>query len=139
MAPIRQLSVALRVMAVLDWLAISAMIAPWSVLAGAARRYGFEVGQANPLFHYLARTASGMYVVYGATLWFLASDPQRYSKLIRFLAWLAIVQSTAVLAIDVVEQMPPTWYLPEFFGHLAESVILLFLLRRANLPSRPSS
>lgn len=136
MAPIRQLSVALRVMAVLDGLALAAIIAPWSWIAASAREFGFEVEQANPLVHYLARTASGMYVVYGATLWLVASDPERYAKLIRFLAWIAIVQSTAVLAIDVVEQMPPTWYWPEFGGHVAESVVILVLLRRANLPSR---
>ena len=139
MAPIRQLSVALRAMAVLDWLAFSAMVAPWSVLARAARQYGFEIEQANPLVHYLARTASGMYVVYGAILWYVASEPERYAKLIRFLAWLAMAHSLAVLAIDVAEQMSPTWYLPEFFGHVAESVVMLFLLRRANLPSVSSS
>lgn len=135
MAPIRQLSVALRVMALLDGLAVAAMIAPWSWIAVSARHYGFEVEHANPLVHYLARTASGMYVVYGATLWFIASDPERYSKLIRFLAWIGMAQSTAVLAIDVVERMPPTWYWPEFGGHVAESMVILILLRRAKLPS----
>ncbi len=133
MSPVRQLSVALRVMAGLDMLAVAAMAAPWSWLAWAARLNGYEIGEAVPLVHYLTRTASGMYVVYGALLWFLSLRPVHHASVIRFLAWISVVHSVAVLAVDLTVGMPMFWCASEFGGHLAEAGILLFLLRRAEL------
>ena len=133
MSPVRQLSVALRVMAGLDMLAVAAMAAPWSWLSWAARLNGYEIGETVPLVHYLTRTASGMYVVYGALLWFLSLRPVHHASVIRFLAWLSVVHSFAVLAVDWAVGMPLFWCTSEFGGHMAEAVILLLLLRRSNL------
>lgn len=133
MSPVRQLSVALRIMAGLDMLAVTAMAAPWSWLSWAAQLNGYEIGETVPLVHYLTRTASGMYVVYGALLWFLSLRPAHHASVIRFLAWTSVVHSAAVLAVDVTVGMPLLWTISEFGGHLAEAVVLLVLLRRASL------
>lgn len=132
MTPHRQLSLALRIVAALDSLAVIAMAAPWSWIAAMARLTGFEVGETVPLVHYLTRTASGMYFVYGALLWYLSLDVLRFAPVIRFLSWVSILHSFAVLGVDLAVGMPLVWCAGEFLGHLAESIVLLCLLHRSN-------
>ncbi len=120
-------------MAGLDLLAVLAMAAPWTWLAWAARLNGYEIGETVPLVHYLTRTASGMYVVYGALLWFLSLRPVHHASVIRFLAWVSVLHSVSVLAVDMAVGMPAFWCASEFGGHLAEAAIVLVLLRRAKL------
>lgn len=74
-----------------------------------------------------------MYVLHGATLWFVSFDLPRYAPVVRFLARIAFFHAAIILIIDWSIGMPNAWWLFEVGGYLGESAIILALLRRSKL------
>lgn len=84
----------------------------------------------GPLTGYLARTASGLFALHGATVLFVSFDVPRFWKLIRFLAAIAQLHGLIVLPVDVAEGMP-WWCLIEGPGIALTGVIVLLIQCRA--------
>src|SRR6266850_120536 len=98
----RGLMIVLRCLGVLDMVAVAAILTPRSGLEAAAKRIGLALAP-EPLPMYLARTASALYVLHGAMVFFVSFDVPRYWRLIRFMAFAALVHGAVVIGIDLVE------------------------------------
>src|SRR5262249_10905853 len=85
---------------------------------------------AAPIVGYLARSASALYALHGATVVFVSFDVERYRPLIRFLALLAVVHGGVMFGIDWVVGMAAWWLWLEGPGFAATGVAVLVALRR---------
>jgi hypothetical protein len=118
-----------------DCLALIAVLLPGSVLHAASLRLGLAPLPADPLVGYLARSASLMYALHGATVLFVSFDMLRYWELIRFLALLAIVHGLLILGIDLAEGMPGWWQIVEGPSFSLTGIVVLLLQRTAGTSS----
>ncbi len=103
----------LRLAGACEVLAILAAIMPgdWMQVTHHALRLGAY--PEIPLFGYLARSASLMWAMHGALVWFLASDVRRFLPVLHFNAWLTLLLGFALLGIDTAEHMPTWWIASE--------------------------
>ena len=67
----------------------------------------------GPIFEYLARTVSAMYVIHGLLCLLLATDVRRFGPIITFVASIELCFAALVLWIDRRAQMPVAWTLIE--------------------------
>jgi hypothetical protein len=111
--PYRSLQIFLRVLGCIDGLAFFAVVMPESWMAAVHRGLGMGELPAAPLVGYMTRSASLLYALHGAVIVFVSFDVPRYRPLIRFLAWAALVHGLLLVAIDLMERMPPWWTLLE--------------------------
>src|SRR5262245_53884536 len=120
------LTIVLRCFGILDLCALFAVAMPreWMEPLAAWAGPGLPSG-ALPA--YLARTASALFALHGATVLFVSFDVERYWRLIRFLAILALVHGAIVLTVDVAEGMPWWWCLIEGPGIAMTGVIVLLI------------
>ena len=131
----RLLVLLLRFFGVLDSFAVLAVLAPRGGIDAAARWLGVGPLPPGPLTPYLARTASALFVLHGVTVLFISFDVERYDRLIRFLAFAALVHGAAVLAVDLAEGMPWWWCVAEGPGIIVTGVLVL-LVRHWARPGR---
>jgi len=126
------LELALRILGLVDLLALLAVFMP---------RHWMEVGNAwsglgelplGPLVGYLARSASALYGLHGAMILFISFDVNRYERLITFLAAAALVHAGIMLGIDLNEGMPTWWTLVEAPGFAATGAVVLVLQALSN-------
>lgn len=99
----------LRAIGLLDLIAVTAVFAPRSWITSSHQWLGLGDFPTEPIAGYLARCTSVWYASYGALLWFVSFDIQRYVSLITCLAWILFVQGLIVIGIDAVEGMPAWW------------------------------
>ena len=109
----RWLAVVLRVLGVLDLLALAVIVLPQRLIAGMHEWVGLGEFPVQPVVTYLSRSTSLLYALHGALLIYLASDVARYLPVIRFVGRLLICCGMALLGIDFVEGMPLWWTLVE--------------------------
>lgn len=127
----RGLALFLRTLGCLDLLAIVAVVMPGQWLEAAHRAAGLGHLPTVPIVGYLARSAPAMYVLYGATVVFISFDVVRYERLIRFMAFAALVHGAAMFAVDWAQQMPTFWRYAEGPGFAAIGAGVLWLQRRS--------
>lgn len=122
----------LRVFGLVDLLALVAVFTPQPWLSEAARLAGLSGLPDDPVVGYLARTASLMYALHGATVLFVSFDVRRYWPLIRCLSWLAPVHGALILGLDVAEGMPVWWTCVEGPAYAVMGLVVLGLMWRAD-------
>jgi hypothetical protein len=126
----RCLALALRILGTLDSLALVAALAPRPWIVVAHEWCGLGPLPDGPVVGYLFRSASLLYALHGAMIWFVAGDVVRYWPLIRFLAILAVIHGAILVGIDVAEALPGWWRWAEGPGFAATGAIVLWLQRR---------
>ena len=128
----RWLVVMLRLIGVLDMIALLAVMAPRDWIAASHQWLGLGDFPEQPIAGYLARCTSIWYASYGLLLWFVSFDIQKYSLLITCLACAMFVQGFIVVGIDLAEGMPFWWITLEGPCCSALGAILLALQRRSS-------
>ena len=114
------------------------VVAPERWIDMAHHWAGLGALPSAPIVGYLARSASALYALHGALVVFLSFDVSRYERLIRFLAWAAVVHGAVILGIDVAQQMPALWQYSEGPGFAATGLVVL-ALQRGQLRVRPTA
>jgi hypothetical protein len=135
--PFRTVSRVLRLFGLVDLCALFAVVVPHAWLSDAARAAGLGGLPADPVAGYLARSASLMYALHGATVFFISFDVRRYWPLIRCLALLSPIHGAIVLGLDIAEGMPIWWTCLEGPAFAATGLAVLGLQRRAELQVVP--
>lgn len=137
--PFRTVARLLRLFGLVDLCALFAVVVPHVWLSDAARAAGLEGLPPDPVAGYLARSASLMYALHGATVLFISFDVRRYWPLIRCLALLAPVHGAIILGLDLAEGMPIWWTSLEGPAFAATGLFVLALQRRAESELVPSA
>jgi hypothetical protein len=109
----RALRLVLRLNGGITLLALVAVFMPLDWMAQTHRRLGLGDLPQGPVFEYLARTVSFMYVIHGGLCLLLATDVRRFGPVITFVASLELVFAAFVLWIDSHAKMPLAWTLIE--------------------------
>jgi hypothetical protein len=129
----RRVAWLLRVFGGVDCLALLAVLMPRGSMDAIALASGLDGLPDGPLPEYLARSASLMYALHGATVVFISGDVRRYWPLIRLLASLAVLHGLIIFALDARIGMPLWWRIVEgpTFAITGLSVLLAQGPRRA--------
>lgn len=127
----RAVALLLRCLGLLDLLALMAVAMPRRWLALGNDWTGLDPLPDTPLVGYLVRSASALYALHGATLFYLSFEVVRYWKLIRFLALAALVHGTLLVGIGAAEGMPLWWRCLEGPCLAATGALVLALQWRA--------
>lgn len=127
----RWLKWTLRVIGLLDFVAISAVFAPREWIANSHQWLGLGEFPSQPIVGYLARCTSVWYASYGLLLWFISFDTQKYSFLITCLGCTLFLQGLIIVGIDTTEQMPGWWIAIEGPCCSGLGAILLLLNRKS--------
>ncbi len=124
------LVVLLRLLGLLDFCALAAVLAPRAWIAASHEWLGLGGFPTGPLVEYLARCTSVWYASYGLLLWFISHDVERYARLISCLSCVLVVQGIVIVGIDLTAGMPGWW--TAFEGPCCSGLgaILLMLQRR---------
>jgi hypothetical protein len=131
----RAVAVVLRALGALDLCALVVIFLPLRWLAAAHAAAGLGALPHGPLVGYLARSASALYALHGATVLFISFDVRRYWRLIRFLAAVAVLHGALMLGIDLAEGMPVWWTSVEGLGFAATGLAVLAAQRAAGSSS----
>ena len=110
-------------------------VMPRSWMAVTHEWLGMGALPDKPIVGYLARTASGLFGLYGCVLLLLASDVQRYSRVIRLQAVLVIVLSGAGAVFGFRAGMPAWWMIWDLTSCWFCCGVMLWLQRRMELSS----
>ena len=105
----RGLVVLLRLLGLLDFCALIAVVAPRAWIVASHEWLGLGAFPTGPLVEYLARCTSIWYASYGLLLWFVSCDVERSARLILFLSCLLIAQGVVIVGIDLAAGMPGWW------------------------------
>jgi hypothetical protein len=127
----RHLKFVVRFVGGLDLLALLAVLGPWDALAACIKISGVGPVVHGPLLEYLARSSSAMYALHGALMLFLSTDVHRYAPVLKFLARVGIVHAGLLAAMDFWVGLPWQWAIAESVTYFTESLLILWLLRRA--------
>src|SRR6188768_960788 len=100
---------ALRILGVVDLLALIAVVMPLGWMSSINDLCGLAPLPDSRIVGYLARTTSALYALHGAMVLFIAGDVIRYRPLITFLAVAAVVHGGILLGIDLTTRMPLMW------------------------------
>ena len=119
----------LRLIGMLDLVAIFAVLAPRTWLASINDESGLGEFPVAPIAGYLARSTSFWYVSYGLLLWFVSYDVGKYRALIACLAAMLIAQGAIMIGIDLAEGMPIWWTVTEGPCCAGFGIVLLALQR----------
>ncbi len=126
----RTLALVLRAVGCLDCLALLAVVMPQHWMDVSHSWLGLGPIPREPIVGYLARSASALYALHGASIVFVSFDIDRYAPLIRFLALAALVHGAIILGIDLAEQLPPLWRYGEGPAFAATGILVLWLQRK---------
>jgi hypothetical protein len=132
----RRLALLLRAVGCLDLLALIAVVMPQHWMDVAHKFVGLGPIPHEPIVGYLARSASALYALHGATVLFISFDVVRYERLIRFLGIAALVHGAVILGIDLGEPLPPLWRYAEGPAFAATGVLVLWLQREKQCPKK---
>ena len=125
----RPLVLVLRGIGCLDLLALLAVVMPEHWMDIGHHWAGLGALPREPIVGYLARSASALYALHGAMLVFISFDVSRYERLIRFMAWAALVHGAVILGIDFAQHMPAFWRYGEGPSFAATGLLVLGLQR----------
>jgi hypothetical protein len=121
----------LRVLGSVVLLALPAALLPVGWMNALHRSLGMGELPKAPIVEYLSRSCSLLYAMHGALLLFVSFDVRRYLGAIRFLAWAGLVFAAGMLWVDLAAGMPSLWTWSEGPIIAAESILILWLARRA--------
>jgi hypothetical protein len=136
--PSSALALVLRALGVLDLLALAAVLLPTGWMAAAHAWAGLGTMPEGPVVGYLARSASVLYALHGATVLFISFDVERYQRLITLLAVVALAMGAVMLGIDLAEGMPAWWTLAEGPGIIVTGAVVLAVQRSERVTGKES-
>ncbi|HEY2251671.1 MAG TPA: hypothetical protein VGH74_11445 [Planctomycetaceae bacterium] len=136
--PGRRLALVLRGLGCFEFLALLVVVAPEAWIDVAHRWAGLGALPREPIVGYLARSASALYALHGAIVVFLSFDVNHYERLIRFMAWAAVVHGAVILGIDIAQELPVLWRYAEGPGFTATGLLVL-ALQRSQFLTRPTA
>jgi hypothetical protein len=119
----------LRVTGVTMVIALVFVFCPLNWMDSIHQMMGLGSLPSGAIVEYLARTESALYAFLGLLLLFVSFDIARYQSLMRFLGWITIPFSIAVIVLDVKLQLPLFWTVSEGPFTLLLGVILLILTK----------
>src|SRR5579872_6245403 len=134
----RKLALVLRGFGCLDLVALLAVVVPERWIDMAHHWAGLGALPREPIVGYLARSASALYALHGAIVVFMSFDVMHYERLIRFMAWAAVLHGAIILGIDIALEMPVIWRYGEGTGFAATGLVVL-ALQRNQLRPRPTA
>jgi len=111
--PLKILIVLLRLGGTLLVTAFFAMIMPTDWMAATHEWLGLGEFPRLPLVDYLTRSVAAIYGFHGVLLFVLSTDPVKYLRVVRVLAWMNIVFGVSLLFIDLHAGLPMWWTLME--------------------------
>jgi hypothetical protein len=135
----RVLSVVLCLFAAPRFLALVPVLMPFSWMDRIHQALDMGVLPTVPVVEYLARSCSVFYALHGALFIFLATNVRRFLPVIRFLAWAGVIFGLIIFGVDHEAGLPGFWRQGEGAVIVAESVVLLWLVRRAVAGQHPPS
>jgi hypothetical protein len=121
------LVVVLRVVGVVELLALVAVVMPRAWMAASHSWLGLGTLPEAPIVGYLARSTSLLYAIHGTILFFVSFDIARYWRLITLIASLAMIQGAFMLGIDLAEGMPVWWVVSDSLGVILSGAVPLAL------------
>jgi hypothetical protein len=119
----------IRISAAVMMVAAIAVYMPRAWMSAANDALRLAAMPTQPIFEYLARSASALYAIYGLLFWIMASDVRRYRPVLAAGAWSGVVFAVTIFCIDVHIGMPWRWTVCEGPMVMGLSVGLLALLR----------
>jgi len=134
----RRLALVLRGLGCLDFAALLAVVVPERWIDIAHHSAGLGALPREPIVGYLVRSTSALYALHGAIVVFMSFDVVHYARLIRFIAWAAVIHGAVILGIDIAQEMPVLWRYAEGPGFTATGIVVL-VLQRFQLRSRPTA
>jgi len=123
----RWLAAWLRLIGVVDLLAVVAVVLPNDTLAAIHADLALGSWPDASIAGYLARSASWMYALCGALFLFLSTDVVRYRSLIRFLSLCGLATGIVLIGIDWSAGMPAWWTASEGPGCIVLAAVTWWL------------
>jgi hypothetical protein len=130
MSPPQLLVWFLRLTAIMFLCAAPAIVMPTAWMRTIGRWPGLDDMPESALMEYLTRSVSALYVMMGASYWFLSCDVRRYLPLLRFTVYATLVFNVTILILDVMIPMPILWTVGEAVATMAWTLALWWLVRR---------
>ena len=127
----RQLVWFLRILGVLDMLAVGAVFLPCELMNWIHQQIGLGPMPADPLTGYLARSASMLYAFLGVLVFVMSFDVERYRPLLIVVGRIILLCSVLLFGIGVAESLPAWWLCLEGPSVLVLGGLMLWLLRRS--------
>src|SRR5439155_3538160 len=115
--------------------ALPATVVPTSWLAATHQWLGLGPWPEQPLFEYLARSASGIYAGFGGVALLASFDVGRYRPIALYLGLLSLPGAAYLFVLDLALKLPWWWVAAEGPMVLLTGVPLLLLGR--DQPLRP--
>ncbi len=120
----------LRLMGVVDMLALIAVVMPIEWMSRINDLCGLGPLPESKIVGYLARTTSALYALHGALILFISCDVARYRPLISFLGLIAVIHGVILLGIDLAVGMPFFWTLLEAPSFVFIGLVVLWIQGR---------
>ena len=112
-ARLRLLRLVLRAGGTVLVLAFLAMLLPFDWMAATHAWLGMGELPRAPVVDYLARSVAALYGFHGILLFIVATDPEKYRTIVRYLVFMNIALGLMLLVIDVHAGLPLFWTLAE--------------------------
>lgn len=123
------LVILLRGLAIVNFSALAAVVAPRTWLAECHEWLGLGAFPSSSITSYLARSTSLWFTAFGILLWVVSGDVSRHRWLIGFIGWAMTLQGILMIAIDWHEGLPVWWILAEGPSCILLGVLILLLDR----------
>lgn len=134
----RRLVAMLRLVGIVDSMALLAVVMPTSMMADIHEAIGLGPFPDGRLVRYLTRSTSLLYAMFGVLMFYLSFHVVRFRPVIQFFSALFAGCGVLFLGIDIAESMPLWWTLGE--GPLVICVgSFLFWLARECEEAEPES
>ena len=131
----RLLAYLVRALGTVDFLALAVVFMSKDTIGSIHSSVGLGDMPDEPIVWYLARSASTFYAVFGALVFFVSFDVERYRPLIRFFAIVGAVHGILLFWIGRGSGLPSWWWSSEGPMFLVIAAAVFFLAR----PSREAA
>jgi hypothetical protein len=109
----RQLVWVLRLLGVIELMAVPTLLMPTVSMEWVHRGLGLGELPMTPVVEYLARSLSAFYAAHGVMVLFLSRDVERFAPVIRCWGALMVAMGGVLLAIDLSAGLPMWWTISE--------------------------
>lgn len=126
----RRLAAMLRLVGIVDAMALVAVLLPTSTMAAVHNAIGLGEFPDAGIVSYLARSTSLLYAMFGLLMFYLSFHVAQFRPVIQFLSSLFAACGVVFVGIDIVEGMPLWWILGEGPLVIVVGCFLLWLCRQ---------
>lgn len=127
----QRLTLVTRLMSIPLLAAVPCAVMPFAWMDRVHAWLGLGVLPAIPIVEYLARSCSLLYAMHGALILYLSFNVRRFLPVLRFLAYVGMGFGALMIPLDHASSLPPAWCWCEGSSIILESLLLLWLVRRA--------